>query len=233
MKIAGLQKVTLLDFPRRVAATVFLAGCNLRCGFCHNRWMIDARTVVPSHTVEQFLAWLSSRQGLLDGVCVSGGEPTLWGDELAELLREIKALGFETKLDTNGLLPDVLAALLARQLVDYVAMDVKAPLDQRYDQLAGVGVDLEKIKASMRLLREQAPAFEFRTTVAPELDEQDLNDLAACLERDDPWYLQAYLETPQIEESYRGQAYLGEDELSRIAGELRAEGYRVALRGEA
>jgi pyruvate formate lyase activating enzyme len=231
MIIAGLQRVTLLDFPGRVAATLFLAGCNLRCGFCHNRWMIDATGVTPTHTVEQFLAWLDGRQGLLDGVCISGGEPALWGDELAALLAEIKARGFETKLDTNGTRPQLVEGLLDRALLDYVAMDIKAPLDARYAALSGVPVDLDAIRATMALLRARAPAYEFRTTVAPQLAERDLRDIAALLRPDEPWFLQAYLETPQVDPEYAGQAFLAAGELERIAAELRGEGVRVAVRG--
>ncbi len=235
MIIAGLQKVTLLDFPGRVAASLFLAGCNLRCGFCHNRWMIDAAGVRPALTVEQFLTWLGGRQGLLDGVCVSGGEPTLWGDELAELLRAVRALGLETKLDTNGTRPHVVAALFDEGLLDYVAMDVKAPFDARYALLAGCPVDLDAIRATMALLRDRCVdgvAYEFRTTVAPPLGEDDLRDLAASLTSRDPWYLQAYLETPQVDPAYAGQPHLSAQALLTIARSLRAEGWQVALRSE-
>jgi len=235
MIIAGLQRVTLLDFPDRLAASVFLAGCNLRCGFCHNRWMIDAANVTPEVSVEQFLVWLRSRQGLLDGVCVSGGEPTLWGDELVELLRAIRALGFETKLDTNGTRPGVVATLLDEGLVDHIAMDIKAPLDERYTDLAGCLVDLDAVRATMSLLRARCTgriSYEFRTTVAPQLDVDDLHDIAATLTPQDPWYLQEYLETPQVDPSYAGQPSLSVDELQTIASSLSAEGWQVTLRGQ-
>lgn len=236
MKIAGLQKVTLLDYPGQVAATLFLAGCNLRCGYCHNRWMIDAANVTPALSVEQFLAWLGGRQGLLDAVCVSGGEPTLWGNELAALARAIRALGFRVKLDTNGLRPDVVAALLDERLLDYVAMDLKAPLDERYARQVGCPVDLDRIRATMALLREHAATdglqFEFRTTVAPPLGVSDLPDLASAVLPDELWYLQAYVESPQVDPAYRGQAALSQDDLARLAAELRTRGWHVAVRGE-
>ena len=123
MKIAGLQKMTLLDFPGKVACTVFLPGCNFRCPFCHNGQILD-NSVESAMEPEALLSFLKKRQGLLDGVCVTGGEPTLQPD-LPAFLRSIKTLGYPVKLDTNGSNPQVLKALVAEHLVDYVAMDVK------------------------------------------------------------------------------------------------------------
>jgi len=123
MTIAGLQKMTLLDYPGRVACTVFLQGCNFRCPFCHNSGLLTGETQeeIP---MEAFLTFLSRRQGLLDAVCISGGEPTL-SPELPELVSRVKQMGYLVKLDTNGSRPDVLKALAAENLLDYVAMDVK------------------------------------------------------------------------------------------------------------
>ena len=124
MTVNGLRKLTLLDFPGRVACTLFLAGCNMRCPFCHNAPLVIDGSGVENIPEDELLAFLKKRSGVLDGVCITGGEPTL-RRELPELLRSIKALGYAVKLDTNGTNPDILAALIDEGLVDYVAMDIK------------------------------------------------------------------------------------------------------------
>ena len=161
--IAGLQKMTLLDYPGKVACTVFLQGCNFRCPFCHNSSLLGAPEEEPIPT-EQLLEFLRKRQGLLDGVCITGGEPTLH-KELPALLKEIKALGFAVKLDTNGYRPEILQSLAQQQLLDYVAMDIKN-CPERYAETAGItGLDIGKIEQSMRFLMEGQLDYEFRTTV--------------------------------------------------------------------
>ena len=163
MNIAGLQKMTLLDYPGKVACTVFLQGCNFRCPFCHNSGLLG----VPESTLmnmEQFLTFLQRRKGLLDAVCVSGGEPTLSPD-LRELLTAIKAMGFSVKLDTNGSRPEILEQLVQDGLVDYVAMDIKN-CPQRYGETAGIpALNLQPLERSIRFLLSGAVDYEFRTTV--------------------------------------------------------------------
>ena len=171
MIIAGLQKMTLLDFPGRVACTVFLQGCNFRCPFCHNSMLLPMQGE-EAMTPEQLLAFLEKRKGLLDGVCITGGEPTL-SPELPELLRQIKALGYPVKLDTNGSRPDVLRALVEAGLVDYVAMDIKNS-PRRYGETAGCpGLVLAKIEESVAFLLEGKVEYELRTTVAEGLHRQE------------------------------------------------------------
>lgn len=167
MFISGLQKMTLLDYPGKIACTVFLQGCNFRCPFCHNSDLLG-RSDTPFMTQEEFIVFLKSRVGLLDAVCVSGGEPTLQKD-LAALLREIKALGYGVKLDTNGNRPDVLRQLVEEKLIDYVAMDIKNS-PALYGQTVGVsGFSMEKVEESIRYLLSGAVEHEFRTTVVAEL----------------------------------------------------------------
>ncbi len=165
--IAGLQKMTLLDFPGKVACTLFLQGCNFRCPFCHNSELIP-RQGEPLMDMEDFLAFLGKRKGMLDGVCVSGGEPTLCPD-LEELLGHIKEMGFSVKLDTNGSRPDVLKSLVAKGLVDYVAMDVKnSPI--LYPKALGFDrYDLAPVEESLRFLLADTVAYELRTTVVSQL----------------------------------------------------------------
>lgn len=161
--IAGLQKMTLLDYPGKVACTVFLQGCNLRCPFCHNAELIDG-SGTPALTQDELLAFLQKRTGLLEGVCITGGEPTLQPG-LSELLRQIKHMGYAVKLDTNGMQPSVLKALVAEGLVDYVAMDIKNS-PEKYAQTAGLSdIALSKIEESMVFLMEGTVDYEFRTTL--------------------------------------------------------------------
>ena len=165
--IAGLQKMTLLDFPGKVACTLFLQGCNFRCPFCHNSELLprDGQELMDT---EAFLTFLKKRKGLLDGVCVSGGEPTLCPD-LEALLRAIKDLGFAVKLDTNGSRPQVLKRLVQQGLVDYVAMDVKNS-PSLYPQTLGFDrYDLAPVEESLRFLLEDNVAYELRTTVVSQL----------------------------------------------------------------
>ena len=242
VKIAGLQKVSLLDFPGRIAATIFLAGCNLNCGYCHNRWMLRAEEVVEALSLEDCLRWLGTRRGRLDGVCISGGEPTL-GANLPAFLRAIKQLGFATKLDTNGTLPERLQALLVEGTVDYVALDLKAPLDERYGQVAGRDVDVAAIRRTMALLRawsrgeaaagEKAGAgarpaadaaprrgYEYRTTVAPLLDEAALGDIAHELQPEERWVLQRFVHAESVDPALAALAA----RLARVAPGVRARG---------
>ena len=149
MNISGLQKMTLLDFPGKVACTVFLGGCNYRCPYCHNAELLDGK-IEPLMSQEEFLAFLSKRKGLLDGVCISGGEPTLSAG-LKELMAEIKAMGYAIKLDTNGSRPAVLKELAEANLLDYVAMDIKNCPD-RYAGTCGLKqMDLASVEESAGL----------------------------------------------------------------------------------
>ena len=165
MIISGLQKMTLLDYPGRVACTVFLQGCNFRCPFCHNSGLLGAaeQETIP---VETLLDFLRKRIGILDGVCITGGEPTLQKD-LPQLLRQIKEMGYYIKLDTNGSRPDMLKALVEEKLIDYVAMDIKNCPD-RYGETIGLSQMPKEIEKSMTFLLEGALDYEFRTTVVEE-----------------------------------------------------------------
>lgn len=182
MTIAGLQKMTLLDFPGRVACTVFLQGCNYRCPFCHNSELLEGRGE-PLMSKDEFLAFLQKRVGLLDGVCISGGEPTL-SPGLKELMGAIKAMGFAVKLDTNGSRPAILKELVAAGLVDYVAMDIKNS-PSRYGATCGVSkIDLSAIGESAAFLMSGAVDAEFRTTVVEPLhDEASIREMGLWLQK--------------------------------------------------
>ncbi len=171
MNIAGLQKMTLLDYPGRVACTVFLQGCNFRCPFCHNGEILDG-SQAAGITCQELMAFLEKRKGILDGVCITGGEPTCQED-LEALLRDIKALGYPIKLDTNGYRPAVLRDLVSRGLVDYVAMDVKN-CPARYGETVGLpNLDLRPVEESLRFLTDAGVDYELRTTVVEEFHDAE------------------------------------------------------------
>ncbi len=165
MRIVGLQKLTLLDYPGKVACTVFLGGCNFRCPYCHNGQLLTDAPAVMSR--EDLFEFLESRRGLLEGVCVTGGEPTL-SRELPEFLEQIKSMGFSVKLDTNGSRPEILKQILQQGLADYVAMDVKNS-PQTYAATIGVETPLEALEESLKLLLHGNTPYELRTTVVRQL----------------------------------------------------------------
>lgn len=168
MNIGGFQPLSLSDFPGRVAAIVFVQGCNFRCPFCHNASLLPMRSDPASlYPAREVLRRLGQRRSLLDGVVVSGGEPTLQKD-LSPFLAEVKALGLQVKLDTNGSRPEVLGELFEARLVDFVAMDIKAPW-KGYDRLAGVAAPVRAIRTSTRLIAGSGLPHQFRTTVVPSL----------------------------------------------------------------
>lgn len=197
MDIQGLQKLTLLDYPGKVACTVFLGGCNLRCPFCHNGELV--LTPGPAlMNLEELLTFLDRRRGLLDGVCVTGGEPLL-RPELPRLLEAVKEKGFLLKLDTNGGFPRALEDVIRRGLVDYVAMDIKNSPD-RYPETAGVpGLDVEPYRESAALLLEGRVDYEFRTTVVRELHNEDsFRAIGPWLKGARRYFLQAFVDRDTV-----------------------------------
>lgn len=169
IEIGGLQKLTLIDYPGRLAATVFLCGCNFRCWFCYNSELVLPQKIKnqPKISEKYFFDFLKERKGLLEGVCVTGGEPTL-NKDLSTFIKKIKKLGYLVKLDTNGSKPKILKDLISKKLIDYVAMDIKAPFkNQKYNDATGVKGDLNKIKKSIELIKDSGIDYEFRTTVVP------------------------------------------------------------------
>lgn len=165
MLIGGLQKSSLIDYPKKIAAVVFLQGCNFRCPYCHNPELVLPRTLMPFQEKE-FFEFLKKRVGKLDGVVVTGGEPTIHKD-LSDFISKIKNLGFEVKLDTNGTNPDVVENLINKNLVDYLAMDIKTSFDE-YEKITGK-TDIQKVKETFKLIVEGKVDYEFRTTVVKEL----------------------------------------------------------------
>lgn len=167
MRIGGIQRCSLVDYPGKVSAVIFTQGCNFRCPYCHNPQLVEPSLFATPLDVAEVLSFLKSRVGRLDGVVVSGGEPLLQKD-LPDFLAQIRRFGFPVKLDTNGSFPERLQEVIAAGLVDYVAMDIKAPFD-KYQQAAGVDADTDRIAGSIRALHDAGIDHLFRTTVAPPL----------------------------------------------------------------
>ena len=228
MKIEAMQKLTLLDFPGKMAATIFTYGCNFRCPFCHNAGLVteDSET---SLTEEEVLRFLSTRKGFLDGVCITGGEPLLQPD-IEEFMRKIKDMGFLIKLDTNGSFPKKLKDLVSKGLVDYVAMDVKNS-KEKYALTCGKTVfDLSKIIESVDFLKEGNVPYEFRTTVTKTLHTfDDLKSIAKWLSGCDALYLQQFVDSGNLIDS-QTEGYEN-DELKSMYKEIKKSFPATHLRG--
>lgn len=198
MRIQGLQKLTLLDFPEKVACTVFMAGCNFRCPFCHNASLVVDIPPVGEITEEEFFSFLKKRQGVLDGVCVTGGEPLLQ-PKIETFIRKIKELGYAVKLDTNGSFPNKLKELVENGLVDYVAMDIKNCMED-YSWTAGVhSLDIEAIKESVAYLKEGRVPFEFRTTVVKGYhNKENFERIGQWLEGTEKYFLQNFVDSGDL-----------------------------------
>ena len=192
MYICGLQKLAMVDYPGKLAATVFTGGCNLRCPFCHNALLVTRLNETPEIPQNEVLDFLTSRKKLLDGVVLTGGEPLLHPDA-ANFLRTVRDMGFSIKLDTNGCYPDRLAALLEEGLVDYVAMDIKN-CREKYAETVGIpGFDITPVEESVRILRTSSVEYEFRTTLVRELHQpQDMVAIGRWLEGSPNYYLQNF-----------------------------------------
>lgn len=196
MTIGGLQKVTLVDYPGRLACTVFLSGCNFRCPFCYSKELVLENEIRnhPNISENSFFDFLNERRGMLEGVVVCGGEPTIHKEALVDFVRKIKKLGYLIKLDTNGTDPETVKRMIDEKLVDYVAMDIKAPLiKEKYENACGMKFDVEKIKETVSLLKDSGIDYEFRTTVVPGIHtEEDILKIAEQISPANKYYLQKF-----------------------------------------
>ena len=228
MILKGLQKLTLLDYPGEIAATVFTGGCNFRCPFCHNASLVLPEKFGATLPTEEFFAFLESRKGKLRAVCVSGGEPTMQGD-LREFISRIKEMGFLVKLDTNGTRPDVLYGLIEDGLLDYVAMDIKNS-KERYGETVGVSdFDISPIEESIDILRKGKVPFEFRTTVVRELHcIDDITSIGEWLRGDEKFFLQTFEDSGDLIGT--GYSAYSEEEMKQFVKILKEYVPNAALR---
>jgi len=197
MKIAGLQKNSFIDYRGKIAAVIFTPGCNMNCYYCHNRSIICGAGCRSNYKVEEVLDMLSRRRKFLDGVVISGGEPTLQPD-LDQFIDKIKAMGYKVKLDTNGTNPLIVERLVNSGRVDYVAMDIKAPFE-RYEKICGVKINLRDIERSLAFLMEGRVGYEFRTTVVPDLKEEDILAIAERIKGARLYILQQFRQPASVD----------------------------------
>ena len=208
MLIGGLQKTSLLDFPDKISAIVFTAGCNFRCGYCHNPELINQVT-----TVKDIFEFLNSRKGKLDGVVITGGEPCLQKD-LPEFIKKFKSLGFAVKLDTNGSFPEMLEKVLPD--VDYVAMDIKAPLN-KYSKIVNINVNIDNIQKSINLLKNSGIDYEFRTTVIKsQLSYKDFEEIGILIQNAPRYYLQKFVPSKILDPSLKSETTYSAEEFEKI-----------------
>lgn len=210
MKIGGLQPVTLLDYPQKVAAIIFASGCNMRCPFCYNPNLVLPQLIDSGQLLSevQVLAFLKKRKKYLDGVVMTGGEPLLQSDSL-KFLHRLKKIGYQIKLDTNGLAADRLERSLANGLVDYLAMDIKGPLD-RYALFSGVNADWSNITKSICLIKNSGLPYEFRSTLVKNLHQpQDIPQMAQLIKGAKKYFLQSWRSDSQLVggENFSGQSF--------------------------
>lgn len=228
MKIHGLQKMTLLDYPGHVACTVFLAGCNFKCPFCHNSELIDkeAEAVMDD---KELLDFLKTRTKLLDGVAITGGEPLMY-EGIEELILKIRELGYKVKLDTNGAFPKKLRNLIDKKLVDYIAMDIKND-EERYAQTAGLTqIDMDKIKESINLIMNSGIEYEFRTTVVEQLhDEKSFENIVKLICGANRYFLQPFTDRDTV--VYEGFSAPDEEKMKTYLNIVQKEIVNAQIRG--
>jgi pyruvate formate lyase activating enzyme len=242
MKIGGLQKLTLVDYPGKIAATVFLTGCNFKCGFCHNAGLVDVEKIKkqPEISEKEFFDFLDSKVGLIDGICITGGEPTINSD-LIDFIKKIKEKGFLVKLDTNGSNPEMLRKIIREKLVDFIAMDIKTSIDvksqnpisnaQNYGKATGVSVDIDKIKRSVEIIKNSGIDYEFRTTVVPGVvEEKDIEKIGQWLQGAKKFALQQFRNQKVLDKSFENVRPYSEEILKEFKKILEKYIERVELR---
>ncbi|MCX8174154.1 MAG: anaerobic ribonucleoside-triphosphate reductase activating protein [Thermoplasmata archaeon] len=231
MKIKGFLKTSFLDWDGKVSSVVFLPGCNFRCGFCHNWLLVNESDKIPDVPEDYVLSFLRENVDFVDGVCITGGEPCLHPSDVLEFARKVRELGLGVKVDTNGSMPDVLRRLLEEGAVDYVAMDVKAPLEaEKYGAVCGVSVDLEKIKESIHIVKEIGN-YEFRTTYIPELHtEEDVQAILVSLSMPKKYVLQRFVAHNAFSEKLRKGREVCVEELEAIARRMAGLAEKIVVR---
>jgi len=229
MKVGGLQKTSLLDYPVILSAIIWTAGCNFRCPFCYNKQLVLGKTEIISE--ETILSFLEKRRGVLEGLSISGGEPLLQ-DDIVDFTEKVKKLNYLIKIDTNGAFPEKLKELIDKKLVDYVSMDVKAP-KEKYDQLVGVKTDISKIEQSIDLIKNEAPDYEFKTTVVPDmLNKKDIVEIAKWLEGSKQFYLQQFKsDSPLVSSKLNDIVPYSKEKLSDMLHDIKPFFKNCSLRG--
>ena len=231
LKIVGFSKTSLLDWDGHVVATVYLQGCNWRCLYCHNPELVPLEPTYDELEFEQIAEYIRDNSDFLDGVAISGGEPTIHPD-LPILIAKIRDLGMKVKLDTNGSNPEMLEDLLGSGMLDYVAMDIKAPLNEKYREITKVNVDLEAVKRSISLLMTSGVGHEFRTTVIPFLlEEKDIESIAAFIGGAQKYALHQFKNEKTLEKKMELVSPYPEEKLRAMADISKRYVRKVVVRG--
>jgi len=229
MKIGGLQKVSLIDYPGLISAIVFSQGCNFRCPYCHNPELVEPRLFGRSMPEKEVFDFLSTRRGKLDAVTITGGEPTLQGN-LQTFIIKIKKMGFAVKLDTNGSQPRIIKNLLAEKLLDFIALDVKGPLE-KYSSIINEKIDTSTISASIKLVLKSGIPYEFRTTVVKsQLAEKDLVGIARLIKGADKCILQQFVPVKTLDKKFLKETSYSGEEWEKIKKRLEKEIPSVIVR---
>jgi len=229
MKIGGLQKVSLIDYPDAICAVVFLQGCNFQCSYCHNPQLVDPKLFGPCLDEKKVLEFLAARIGKLDAVTISGGEPAIQKD-LLPFIMKIKKLGFAVKLDSNGSQPQVVEELLEENLLDFIAMDIKAPLE-KYKSIVKVPIDTQSIKESIQLILKSKIPHEFRTTVVKsQLTAKDILEIAQLIFGAKRYALQKFVPARTLDKKFLKEKTYLDDELEKIKKSLEKEIPSVMVR---
>ncbi len=232
MLIKGLQEMTLLDYPGKIAATIFLFGCNFKCPYCHNPSLVlpEEAKKLKTYTEQEIISFLYERKDFLDGVCITGGEPTL-SPELPEFLMKIKEIGYKIKLDTNGTNPGMLQELIKKNLIDYIAMDIKASLEQ-YDNVIREKININNIKESIEIIKK-FPEHEFRTTVVPGLiTKENLIEIGKELKGAKSFYIQQFRAKDCLDKRYNKKETFKKEQLEEFKKILNPYFEKVEIRFE-
>lgn len=230
IEIKGYITSSLLDYPGKICSVIFLPNCNFRCPFCQNPDLITRPEKIPNVEPEKIFEHLQSRRKWLDGACITGGEPCLH-QNLPEFLSKIKKLGFLVKLDTNGTNPKMLKELIEKKLVDYIAMDIKAPLN-KYDEVAEVKVNKKAIQESIDIITKNKVDYEFRTTVIPKfIGKKDIEEIGKWLKGSRMYCLQQFRPTITLDESFKNERTYTPEELKELAGIAKPFFKSVCVRG--
>lgn len=229
MKIGGLQKVSLIDYPGLISGIIFLQGCNFRCSYCHNPELVDPELFQPCMNEKEIMDFLRTRVGKLDAVSITGGEPTIQS-KLIPFIGQIKKMGFAVKIDTNGSQPRVIKALLAENLLDYIAMDIKAPLE-KYDEIVNVPVNTDLIQESIRLIIKSKIPHEFRTTIVQSLlDEKDIVSIAKLISGASNYVLQNFVPTKTLDTLFLKEKSHPDEVLQKLKKRLEHQIPNVTIR---
>ena len=229
MKIGGLQKVSLIDYPGLICAIIFLQGCNFKCPYCHNPELVDPQLFQPCIKENEIFDFLNTRKGKLDAVTITGGEPTIH-DDLAPFIKQIKKMKFAVKLDTNGSQPQVIKTILDEKLLDFIAMDIKAPLE-KYKSVVKVPVNSDLIKESIKLILKATITHEFRTTIVEsQLEEKDILQIAKLISGAKSYGLQKFVPVKVLEKKFLKEKSYPDEILQKIKNRLEHQIPSVTIR---